>query len=206
MDLLCETDLWTVNNWRERPFRFVKGKCFKIFKISLLILHLKSMDECTLLSSVLMHNPVHLHMYEERCIMKPVSFIIFFPQKHAVYRQIEKCSVISLRRFKAHLLHFVICRPPHGGGHAALVMIYRIPSSRGFSNIWSNNTLFRSCSRIYELHSCQELRVSSRAPGADHPPLSSLLKNQREIIFLDGYPLSSSALCLLLHPRKIKVS
>lgn len=60
---------------------------------------------------------------------------------------------------------------------AVSVMIPRNPSCWGLLNIWSNITLFRS-------YSCtcfarQELRISCRAPGADHPPLFSLVKEPK---------------------------
>lgn len=62
------------------------------------------------------------------------------------------------------------------------VMIPRDPSRRGLPNIWGNTNLFRAHSCMYmcfALTRCQELRISCWAPGADHPPLFSLVKEPR---------------------------
>lgn len=76
--------------------------------------------------------------------------------------------------------HLVTCRFTDCEGHAGLVMIHRIPSCRGLLSIWSNIALFRSHSRMSStLTPCRELRISCRAPGADHPPLFSLVKEPK---------------------------
>lgn len=62
------------------------------------------------------------------------------------------------------------------------IMIPRDPGHRGLPNIWSNTNLFRAYSCMYmcfALTRCQELRISCWAPGADHPPLFSLVKELR---------------------------
>lgn len=62
------------------------------------------------------------------------------------------------------------CRGP------VLVMTFRIPSCGDLLNIWSNSTLFRSLTHMSStLTPCQELKISCRAPEADHPPLFSLV-------------------------------
>lgn len=59
---------------------------------------------------------------------------------------------------------------------------------------------------MYELHVVGSLEFPAEPLELTTHLFLALLKNQREIIFQDGYLLSSSALCLLLHPRKIKAT
>lgn len=79
---------------------------------------------------------------------------------------------------------------------------------RNHQDIWSHFTWFTwyGCMCRYRLAPCRELRISCRAPRADHPLLFSLVKEPKGNLIWGWNPLSSSALCLLLHPRKIKAT
>lgn len=89
----------------------------------------------------------------------------------------------------------VICRATNEG--AIAVMIQGI-----------NSTLLRSCSHICpQVTPCQGAeKFPAETPELTTHSFSDLEKNQREITFQDGNPLSSSVLCLLLHLRKIKAA
>lgn len=131
-------------------------------------------------------------IYEKGLIIKPVLlkrnvlYLRSAARTTAVFRQI--CRLLmqvygtdpSLCNLQSHRL-WGACSFSNGAGSPAAGASWTF----GVISLCSDPPVVCMSSTLAP---CQELRISCRAPGADHPPLFlALLKNQREIIFQDGY-------------------